>query len=568
MVFQGCSGFQGDLVLPKTISKINQQAFKNCSGFSAIYVCTEDKPSLGGSGDIFTDMNRNIPVYVNIDKISDYTSGATTGNSWHYFNNFVGCSFFNEDGDWSNSGNWTSQTVPPTDRRVVIAANCTVNGAYTSPNTTILKYNNMTISPEGVLTANTLTNKGTAANLTIQEGGQLYHNNANVQATVLNSIDAFTNSNDGWNLIASPLVGNTNHVSIDNLLSNVYDLYSYNEPNALWINQKEESNEFTQLVPGHGYLYANSSNIDLGFAGKIKAANTTLQVPLVYTEQSNLPGFNLIGNPYAHNVTSFSSSNVAEQGCYRLNGNSSDLMVSEISEAYPLQPAEGFFVLATGENASVTFSPETKTRSEVKKNGGIALEIVENGSIIDRLIVKTDDEDCDFAKLSLRKERTKIYVTRDKKELAIVGCNDNEQPINFKTNKNGTYTLNANIKDVEPDYLHLIDNLTGNNIDLLATPSYTFEAKTSDYASRFRLVFTPTDAENEGYANFAYMNNGSFIITNEGMATLQVIDMTGRILSNETINGNFTKPVQLSDGVYILRLISDNSVKSQKIVVK
>jgi hypothetical protein len=35
--------------------------------------------------------------------------------------------------------------------------------------------------------------------------------------------------------------------------------------------------------------------------------------------------------------------------------------------------------------------------------------------------------------------------------------------------------------------------MTGADIDLLQTPSYTFEAKTSDHASRFRLVFSTDD---------------------------------------------------------------------------
>ena len=31
--------------------------------------------------------------------------------------------------------------------------------------------------------------------------------------------------------------------------------------------------------------------------------------------------------------------------------------------------------------------------------------------------------------------------------------------------------------------------MTGNDIDLLSTPSYSFEARTTDYENRFKLVF-------------------------------------------------------------------------------
>ena len=60
---------------------------------------------------------------------------------------------------------------------------------------------------------------------------------------------------------------------------------------------------------------------------------------------------------------------------------------------------------------------------------------------------------------------------------------------------------------VKLDHLHLIDNLTGDDIDLLAAgpltslgASYTFTAKPTDSASRFRLVFSvcvPADGDNE-----------------------------------------------------------------------
>jgi hypothetical protein len=62
-------------------------------------------------------------------------------------------------------------------------------------------------------------------------------------------------------------------------------------------------------------------------------------------------------------------------------------------------------------------------------------------------------------------------------------------PINFKAAHDGTYTLMFEKEDLELKSLHRIDNLTGDVIDLLAMPSYTFEAKTTDHASRFKLVF-------------------------------------------------------------------------------
>jgi hypothetical protein len=113
--------------------------------------------------------------------------------------------------------------------------------------------------------------------------------------------------------------------------------------------------------------------------------------------------------------------------------------------------------------------------------------------------------------------------------------------------------------------------MTGADIDLLATPSYSFSAKTSDYASRFRLVFSANDENgaSTGSATFAYYNGSEWVINNMGDATLQVVDVMGRVLSSETVSGNATLSTSnLSAGVYVMRLINGENVMTQKIVVR
>ena len=120
-------------------------------------------------------------------------------------------------------------------------------------------------------------------------------------------------------------------------------------------------------------------------------------------------------------------------------------------------------------------------------------------------------------------------------------------------------------------YLHLIDNLTGNDIDLLdvarnvsTVPTYTFNAKTTDYASRFKLVFVCEDAnDNE---TFAFINNGNIIVNGEG--TLQVIDMTGRVIVSRSGHTRCVPTSGMTPGVYVLRLINGDDIKVQKIVVR
>ena len=111
--------------------------------------------------------------------------------------------------------------------------------------------------------------------------------------------------------------------------------------------------------------------------------------------------------------------------------------------------------------------------------------------------------------------------------------------------------------------------MTGADVDLLASPTYTFTAKMTDYASRFRLMFNANDnpAGSATDAPFAYISNGNLIINGEG--TLQVVDATGRIIRTVGLSqrGSHTTTTGMPAGVYVLRLIDGDSVRTQKMVI-
>ena len=135
----------------------------------------------------------------------------------------------------------------------------------------------------------------------------------------------------------------------------------------------------------------------------------------------------------------------------------------------------------------------------------------------------------------------------------------------YTASDNGTYTLHVNPETVSMDYLHLIDNLTGADIDLLATPSYRFNAKSDDYTSRFRLVFS-AQGSNGQEENFAFVSQGEIIVESEG--TVQVIDLTGRIVATCKDATRRIATDGMSSGIYTLRLINGDQVKSQKVIIK
>ena len=478
---------------------------------------------------------------------------------------------FTTDGNWDVAANWSGNVVPADGSDVVIAANATIPANY--------------VAHAGEISINA------GATLTIADGGQLYHNNDGVTATIKKNITAYsteTGVNNGWHLIGHSFADNGTIDEMDNLTANDYDLYYYDEPTHYWKNQKNAANNFTELEAARGYLYANSASQTIGLKGTLNAANAMVTIPLSY-EADALKGFNLVGNPFAHNVTTFTGTNVATE-VYRMNGTKDNLIVSTISETDPLTPGEGFFVKATGDGASITFNAQTRGESkatELVEVPTLTIDLLQDGLTIDRLVVKHEGEPLE--KFTLRENGTRIYATEGGKDYAVVTvissdseANQTEIPVNFKAAKNGTYTISVNLENTDFGYLHLIDNLTGTDVDLLApviarndaiqgTASYTFHAKTTDYASRFRLVFSVCGDANDDNEPFAYVDAAGNIIVNggssTGLETLQVVDVMGRVI----VQGDAMNRVSTSGmtpGIYVLRLINGNDVRTQKTVVR
>jgi hypothetical protein len=227
---------------------------------------------------------------------------------------------------------------------------------------------------------------------------------------------------------------------------------------------------------------------------------------------------------------------------------------------------QGIFVIAEEDDETLTFSTEVPNQS-----ANLTMNLIQSrGAVIDRAIVRFN-EGRQLPKFQLNAESTKLYIPQGNNDYSVVNSNaQGEMPVNFKAQNNGTYTISVNTENLEANYLHLIDNMTGTNIDLLQTPSYTFEAKTTDYASRFRLVFNVTGVEENTTCTepFAFFNGSEWVVSNMGEATLQVVDMLGRIVSSETVNGNYEKSLNVAPGVYMIRLINGNDVKVQKMIVK
>ena len=476
------------------------------------------------------------------------------------------------DHNWSTASNWLENMVPQSGSEVIIDGLCTLDQDATVSTITINEDQSLTILSGRKLTTTDVVSED-ASNLIINDGGQLSTQTENtVYATVKKDIAAYTGARDNYYFVAPAAFTASKYrikTNTTNMLSGEYDLYWFDQISPMEEWQNYEASPFSYLYMKKGYLYANSAITTLSFAGKLITTDAE-EVGLDYDdEESVFPGFTLIGNPFPCNAT-VSGEDLVENAYYVMNeaGGRKNVIVAMNPV---VAPCTGLFAVAANEDAVVTFTPSVSNATVRGSQSCIRMESFDSlNQLEDRLYVKTGEGN-GLQKFSLDSHATRLYVNSNGKDYAVVPfIGSSEMTVNFTTETYGRHTISVSPENFSCDYLHLIDNLTGADIDLLAASnSYTFEAKPSDYAARFKLVFNATGVE-ENHAsastsNFAFMSNGNLVIDHiEGEATLQIIDMTGRSISSEKVNGNYNKHLNLNAGVYVLNL----NGMTQKIVVK
>ena len=405
-------------------------------------------------------------------------------------------------------------------------------------------------------------------------GLNLYIDDISVEPVVTQNVTGYGESteSDHWMFIASPVAGHVYPEDIGSLIpytASNYDLYRFNQSAAAeWENYKAHTGGFV-LENGKGYLYANTNNTTLVFAGAMNN-DASKTVNLVYNNNSphaDTRGWNLVGNPFP--VMAYSN-----MSYYKMNAVGTDIeAVTSTSTGIP--KCRGVLVRATGPNQTVTFTREgSKSGDKPESKGSLELTLTKGGTrgedFHDKAIVSFD-EGTQLEKFIFNEEHAKLYIPQGNEDYAIAFSNrQGEVPVHFKTKEVGTYTITVveTFPETSPEThgraslqgVHLIDLLANVDIDLGVENSYTFIGSPADRQARFKIVFK--NIENDGNDIFAYQNGSDIIVSGEG--ELQIFDVVGRMVMNQHINGveTINKPSQ--SGVYILKL----NEKTQKIVIR
>ena len=401
-----------------------------------------------------------------------------------------------------------------------------------------------------------------------------------------------------------------------------WDLYSYYEPEYHWINLKRGGDDHwhrdgsheqidyvsgqegldalqneTIFVPGKGYMMAISQDSYLSSTGTLNNGSSEAGgVQITLTNQEPLDptynkGWNLVGNPYQAylDLTKVGTGTYyiydADQNVYApvTNGQSENPCIPSLY----IHPHQGFFMYSSTDNNTITFdyadgattSSETGSYfrgNEEKVNYPLVNLFAENQrGNRDLTVIELHRPELGGATkvMSMLNSNFQIAASLDGQNYGILFTPEGTErvPVRFKTEENGTFTLRWSTHNGDFTSLRLIDNITGVNYDMLANDHYTFEASTEDYASRFYITYTCTGVDEEvtyDSDNFAFFDGSEWVVNGKGQ--LDVVDMTGRVLFTEQLNNDQNR-VNLNgfaQGVYLMRVIDNKVVRTQKIIVR
>ena len=337
---------------------------------------------------------------------------------------------------------------------------------------------------------------------------------------------------------------------------------------ALLIDKVELTNIAfeTEFQQGRGYIASYETEATVEFEGILSNESSfTFSEIKDYNEDDHFSNFYLLGNPFAFNMK-------WNDNYITANGLADGYAVVTLDGGYEyatdgeIKVGDGFFVKATDENPSLSYTTPTENRSRNNSKEKSYINIIASGKNgKDNVIINFDGGDkAGFAKLeNFNEDIAVVYVTDNGKRCGILSHDEDVEEINlyFDVKKMGEYTINA-ISKADFASVTLVDLHNGNETDLL-TSSYTFHATSSDNPNRFVLRISRESTDK----NFVYKSGDELIVNAKG--TVQLIDVMGRIVySSDIVNDNHRINISNFDNAaYIIRVVNTNEIKTQKIVI-
>ena len=469
--------------------------------------------------------------------------------------------------------NWTKNNVH-------VSGNATYSFTVTEDADIVANFMSNTVSADktiasltlnGTVTINsgkTLTVTGditqpSGSTIVINNTGQLVNSTSGITAKVTKNITQWNeDSKTGWHAISTP-VDNVTFANVSNLTpANSYDVYRLNEVTMTWENSQDSHNIFSAFENGRGYLYRKGNNTAIEFNGTLNVGPVDYPLPLTYTAK----GFHLIGNPYPHNIYKGAGAAIPdtylEEGFYTLTSEGG--WIAGTDHTTPIAPCQAIVVQALSDvpdNTTLTITKTTAAGSGKDFDDNIMFAV--SNSNYEDVAYAVFKEGHGLNKIEHRNDEIqKLYINHNGEDFAIANIGEDTRmfDLNFHSATIGQYTMKIHVNGGF-SYLHLIDRIAGNDVDLLVDSEYRFIGAPNDAENRFVVKLEYSDGPGNADSHFAYQSGNDIIVI--GAGELQIFDLMGRMIATQHVTGVETvrKP---SQGVYIFRLNGE----TQKIVVK
>ena len=375
-----------------------------------------------------------------------------------------------------------------------------------------------------------------------------------------------------------------------------------------------------ELVSGIGYRVATTDGSTLTFIGAALKEN----VDVIISDALEGKAWNLIGNPYPSyiNFKAFFDENINEfesgdayQAVYGYTGKSDSdsglkwevLNSATTSEETLMAPGQGFFVKAKSNGGNVQFTPEMRRTGKsddfiegrpfrknvalsklkltsANKNGLTSIYFIEGttrglDSGYDAGVFTGAKVDFSIF-TNLLEDHTGIDIAVQ--SLPYEDFNDVSVPLGIKAKAGAELSISIDDLSTIPSNINVyLEDIQNNTLNLLNNDAYTFTPSFNlNGATRFNVHYssrTLSVSDMDANANLRiYTTVVPKVLVISGQltsaTTAHLYDIQGRLVLRKVLNPyNTENSIDISTigtGVYVVKLVNDNQIKTQKLVIK
>ena len=514
---------------------------------------------------------------------------------------------------WQDAANWTGG-IPSINSNVTIA-----NAGIAPILTSSASINSIIINATASLTAtgssaqlSTIANFVNNGTVMFNSSSSLIVGGTSTGKITYNRSIASTN----WHLISSPVIGqgiDAFSLAEDLALgtNNNRGLSDYNYNTSAWNYYQNEATGSGNFISGDARSLKLSATGDISFTGTIPIANVSIAI------NTNVNGFNLIGNPYpcymAVNsstgginnlltVNDIDTNRLTEATIWLWNqANNSYQAINQASSATYISPGQGFFVSANGShNFSFTEAMQSHQATDSFQRAAVTTRpeiklFIANGSVTKNTdlyyIAGTTtgfDNGYDSSFFSTGDTSFSIYthLVSDSKgeayQIQSLPDSDFESmviPIGVNAIAGSAINITANSVNFPQGIQTYLEDKEDNSFTLLENDA-VFTTTLSSNLNGIGRFYLHTTTNTLGTNNVVldhlsiYLSNRNNLrivgVQNE-TASARIFNIPGKQLVNTSFKGNSVNNItlpNLTSGIYIVQLVTQKGTLNKKITIQ